>query len=129
MTEPALSVPDPRVFLPIELASPEERALYALAESSLGADSRQDADACDRELRSALASALELDGAKLAALLEHAPSVAVTRHLWRALDGVWREAPSQGAGVGVTVFALPIVIIAGIAGSGDQCSLSGVLQD
>jgi hypothetical protein len=128
MAEPALSIPDPRVFPPIESALPDERALYALAETSLAADSRQRSDACDSELRSALGAALERDGARLAALFSHSPSVAVTRHLWRALDAVWREAPTPSAGLAVTVFALPIVIVAGVE-SGDGCSLAGILRE
>jgi len=129
MAELALSVPDPRVFPPIESALPEARALYALAETSLAADSQQRADGCDRELRSALASALERDGAELAAILSHAPSVAVTRHLWRALDSVWHLAPSTGAGLAVTAFALPVVIVAGVENGGAEHSLSGIVRE
>ncbi len=63
MTDPALTVPDPRAFPSIESAPPELRTLYALAEESLAADSQQRADACDRELRAALGSDLASDGA------------------------------------------------------------------
>ena len=129
MAEPALSVPDPRVFPPLESALPEQRALYALAETSLSTDSQQRARACDSELRSALASALGRGGAELAALFSQAPSVGVTRHLWRALDAVWREGAPPGAGLAVSVFALPVVIVAGVGGGGDGCSLSGVLRE
>jgi hypothetical protein len=129
MTEPALSFPDPRVFPSIESASPDEHALYALAETSLAADSQQRADACDRELRAALAGALERDGTKLAALLAQAPSVAVARHLWRALDFVSRLAPSPGVGLAVTAFALPVVIVAGVEAGGDRHSLPGILRE
>jgi hypothetical protein len=129
MTEPAFTVPDPRVFTPIESAPPEFRALYALAEASLAADSQQHADACDRELRARLAKQLEDDdGAMLAAALSHAPSVAVTRHLWRLLDSAWRAAPAPDAAVAVTVFALPLVIVSGVESGGDGRSLSGVLS-
>ena len=55
MSEPPFTVPDPRVFPAIESAAPERSALYALAEESLAAESQQRADACDRELRAALA--------------------------------------------------------------------------
>ena len=129
MAEPALFVPDPRVFPPVESTPPEARALYALAETSLAADSQQSADACDRELGSALAAALTRDGAELAALCSHAPSVAVTRHLWRSLDAVWRNAPSPGRGLAVTVFALPVVIVAGVEGGGRESALPGVVRD
>ena len=127
MAEPAISVPDPRVFPPVESATAEERALYTLAETSLAADSQQLADQCDRELRLAFARVLEGDGAKLAALVSHAPSVAVTRHLWRALDSVWRAEASPG--LVVTVFALPVVVVAGVEAGRGGYSLSGVLRE
>jgi hypothetical protein len=127
MAEPAISVPDPRDFPPVESATAEERALYTLAETSLAADSQQLADQCDRELRLAFARVLEGDGAKLAAVVSRAPSVAVTRHLWRALDSVWREEASPG--LVVTVFALPVVIVAGVEAGRGGYSLSGVLRE
>jgi hypothetical protein len=129
MAEPAFSVPDPRVFPPVDSAPPEARVLYALAETSLAADSRQRADACDRELAAALSALLEDDGAKLSALFSRSPSVAVTRHLWRALDAIWRTGASTGALLAVTVFALPIVIVAGVEAGGDTTMLSGVLRE
>jgi len=126
MAEVPFSVPDPRIFPSIESAPPELRALYSLAEASLAADSQQRADECDLELRAWLALALERDGALLAAALRDAPSVAVTRHVWRALDAVWRESSAHGGNVAMTVFALPVVIVAGVE-SGDPCSLAGIL--
>src|SRR5580765_6211205 len=74
MADPAFPVPDPRAFRVVESAPTELRALYALAEASLAAESQQRADACDRELRAALAQRLRGDGAALAAALSGAPS-------------------------------------------------------
>lgn len=125
MADPASPVPDPRAFPVIDSAPTELRALYALAEASLTAESQQRADACDRELRGALAQRLRGKGSALAAILSGAPSVAVTRHLWRALDVVWRAAPADD-GLAVTVFALPLVIVSGVEG-GDGGLLSGIL--
>ena len=118
MADPAFTVPDPRIFPSIESAPPELRTLYELAEESLAADSQQRADACDSELRAALARELESDGRRLAAAFSHAPSVAVTRHLWRVLDSVW-SAPPRDAALAVTVFALPLVVVSGVEGAGD----------
>ena len=94
MADPAFTLPDPRIYPSIESAPPELRTLYELAEQSLAADSQQRADACDRELRAALGKELDSDGTRLAAAFSHAPSVAVTRHLWRVLDAVW-SAPQR----------------------------------
>ncbi len=126
MADPAFTVPDPRSFPSIESAPPELRTLYELAEESLAADSQQRADACDSELRAALARELESDGSRLAAAFFHSPSVAVTRHLWRVLDSVW-SAPPRDAALAVTVFALPLVVVSGVEGAGDACSLPGAL--
>ena len=130
MPETAFAVPDPRRFAVAEFAPAAVRALYALADASLAGETRQRSDAIDRELSAALADALANDGARLAAALSGAPSVAVARHLWRALDAVWREVPvAEGAGIAVTVFALPLVIVAGVEGAGDEVVLSGTLAD
>ena len=90
------------------------------------ADSQQRADACDRELRAALGRELESDGTRLVAAFSRAPSVEVTRHLWRVLDSVW-TAPPRDAALAVTVFALPLVVVAGVERGGDPCSLPGAL--
>jgi hypothetical protein len=127
MASPAFTVPDPRVFPAIDSAPPALRTLYAIAESSLAAESQQRADACDRDLYAELAKLLDGDGATLAAALSRAPSVTVTRHLWRVLDSVW-AATAADQGVAVTVFALPLVIVSGLEGAGDEGSLSGVLR-
>ena len=126
MADPAFTVPDPRIFPSIESAAPALRTLYALAEESLAADSQQRADACDRELHAALARYLESDGTELAAALSHAPSVAVTRHLWRLVDSVWNARAHDGT-LAVTVFALPLIVVAGIEGGSERRSLRATL--
>ncbi len=111
-------VPDPRVFPDIGAATESARGLYALAEQSLRAETAQRADAFERELREALLARLIAGGAELAAMLAGAPSVEVTRHLWRSLDAAWREATPDGATLAVTMFALPLVIVVGREGAG-----------
>src|SRR6266550_4203510 len=83
---------DPRVFPDSQAAAADDARLYALVADSLAADSRQRGDALDREICDVLAARLRTDGGALAALFAGAPSVDVTRHLWRQLDAVWREA-------------------------------------
>ena len=124
------SVPDPRVFPDIDAATEPARGLYSLAEQSLRAETAQRADAFERELRVALLTRLVAGGAELAAMFAGAPSVEVTRQLWRSLDAAWREATEEGdATVAVTIFALPVVVVVGREGAGDNGELAGILGD
>jgi len=127
--EPGLAIPDPRTFADRASAPASARALYALAEASLAAETGQRSDALDRELRAALTARLEENGAVLAATLSGAPSVAVARHLWRALDAAWRDGAVSGdSGLAVTVFALPLVIVTGLETTGGEGALPGILD-
>ncbi len=68
------------------------------------------------------------DGTQLAALLAGAPSVAIARHLWRLLDAAWRDAAAEGeAGLAITVFAIPVVVVAGLEAARGERTLSAVL--
>jgi len=129
MPDSGEQIPDPRTFFGTASASPVARSLYALAEASLAAGIGQRADALDRDLCTELAARLQGDGAGLEAVLARAPSVAVARRLWRALDAVWRAAGAHRPGLAVTVFALPLVIVTGTEGAGDAGRLPGVLKD
>lgn len=88
--------------------------LLALAEESQGAETAQRADACDATIAAAIDGMLRPGaGESLAALFAAAPSAAVYRHLWRIL------ALRERAGAGnrshlVRVFALPVIVVAGI---------------
>ena len=130
MAETGFVIADPRTFPGVASAPDAARVLYALADASLAADTGQRADAIERELRAALTARLADDGAALAAYLDGAPSVAVARQLWRALDSAWRDATvTDGAGLAVTVFALPLVIVTGREGAGGDDMLLSVLED
>ena len=76
-----LLAPDPRSFPAVASATEPARGYYLLAERSLRAETAQQADALDRELRAALLARHVADGPALAAILAGAPSVEVTRHL------------------------------------------------
>jgi hypothetical protein len=130
MTTAVPDVPDPRVFPDAGAATPDAARLYALADASLAADTGQRTDALDRDIRAALRQRLSAAGAALAAIFAGAPTVAVTRHLWRQLDAAWREvALETEAGLAVTVFALPLVIVTGLEGVSGEGTLPGVLDD
>lgn len=130
MIEPPNGFPDPRVFPDAGTAPEPARALYALARASLAAETRQRADALDRELEAWIAARLAVDAAGLATAIAGAPSVEVARHVWRALDAALHSlARTGGASLAVTVFALPVVLVAGIEGAGEATSLPCVLED
>jgi len=121
-------LPDPRGFPDPHAAAPEHARLYALAGEALAAGTRQHSDALDREIRVFLAAYLASSGDALAALFTGAPSVAVTRHLWRELDAVWRQGRAPGtAGLALTVFAVPIVIVSGVEGATTDLAQPGIL--
>ncbi len=123
-------VPDPRVFPDIAAATESARALYSLAERSLRAETAQLADAFERELQAGLLTRLVAGGPELAAILAGAPSVAVARALWRSLDAASRNAPPEGdASLAVTMFAVPLVIVVGREGAGDDGVLTGIVGD
>jgi hypothetical protein len=124
-----IALPDPRSFPDARTASPVAAALYGRAESSLAADTGLRAECLDRELRAMLRARLAGDGATLATIIAGAPSVAIARHLWRLLDAAWREATQSGAGVTVTVFAIPLVVVAGLEGTSGEGALPGVLDE
>ncbi len=118
------------MFPAVASATEPARGCYLLAESSLGAETAQRADAVDRELRATLLGQLHDGGRALAALLTDAPSVEVARHLWRTLDAAWRDATPAGDGsLAVTIFALPLVIVVGREGTGEDGVLSGIVDD
>jgi len=123
-----LAIPDPRSFPDAAAASTRAAALYRTAEAGLAAETGARADALAAGIRSTLGDMLAGEGTALAALLAEAPSVAVARQLWRLLDAAWRDAASDGeAGLAVTVFAFPLVIVAGLEAARGERTLPAVL--
>jgi hypothetical protein len=123
-----IAIPDPRSFPDAATAPPWARALYRAAQASLGAETGVRADALDQDVRATLAQMLCGEGTALATLFAGSPSVAVARHLWRLLDAAWRDAASdREAGLAVTVFAMPLVIVAGLEAARGERTLPGVL--
>jgi hypothetical protein len=127
-------ISDPRAF-PARVET-SHTPLIELAEASLAAASAARADAIDQTLTRALAERLESGNALLLAdVIAAAPSVAIARQLWRRLIEAWSLTSRGGAsdGVAATLFAVPVVVIAGSRPAGDTAasvpSVAGVLCD
>jgi hypothetical protein len=129
MESATLDLPDPRNFPDAASAPPEAAKIHALAQAGLAAETGATNDAADRDLRVRLDHMLRRDGDSLAAVFSSAPSVAVSRYVWRRLDGAWAAAAAEtGAGLAVTVFALPIVIVSGVEGAAGDFTHPGILD-
>lgn len=123
-------LPDPRLFP--ERVEAVHASLLELAAASLAATSGARAEQIDKALVVALAERIRSgEGLLLCELLAAAPSFAVGRHLWRRLIEAWREAsrPIDGERLAATLFALPIVIVAGSPPGGDPPPIAGVLGE
>jgi hypothetical protein len=121
------SIPDPRSFRPVVAAPAAARAWYALAESSLSAETGVRADEAMMALRNALARAIEDDPPALDDAVAHAPAPATARVLWRELDAACAAA-NDASGLDATVFALPIVVVAAMQRSDGEAVVPGVLD-
>ena len=120
-------LPDPRRYPRQGAAAPEAEALHALAERSLAAATAQDSDVADEAIAAMLDAMLARgDGEALAAALDSAPTLAIYRHLWRSLSRLARGGRGASDGLAVTLFAIPVVIIAvRSAGTATAAPLSG----
>ncbi len=123
-------IADPRVF-PDATESPSA-PLYALAASSLADASIANADTIDRKVTMQLAERLQAgDARSLAGVFDTAPSVAIARYLWRRLIEAWRHASrvAEGEQVMATLFAMPVVIVAGSQATSAVPPIECVLND
>ena len=120
---------DPRRFPTAAAAAAPLAHLFALAEDRLGAPTGDAAARSDAQLAAALDAMLTADGMALAQLFTSAPSAAVHRHLWRLLAERERAMPTDTA-LRVTLFAMPLVIVAALDANGTApVTLSGVVDD
>src|SRR5690242_12496800 len=121
------TIADPRVW-PSEPHAASDATLYRHAEASLASSTTAGAQSHDAAIESTFQTLLDgRDGATLSAILESAPSAPVYRHLWRLLSRV--EARSDSGTMEATVFALPLVIVAGLETAGAVASLRCLIDD
>lgn len=127
---PMPDISDPRTFPDSRTAPAEPARLHELAARSQAAETGQQAAAFDSEIRDALTALLgPACGERLAAVFAHAPTAAIYRHLWRLLAQCAPESASASH-LKVTVFALPVVVVAGLdAGTDARATLPCVLDD
>jgi len=128
-----VDIADPRVFP--EAVDATHAPLIELAGASLAATSAIRAEEIGRVLTTALVDRLQSGEALLLAeVIAAAPSPAIARALWRCLIEAWGLASGDGAGgVAATLFALPVVIVAGREPGDDPAetvaAIPGVLAD
>jgi len=133
MRQSAMSVAgdiaDPRIFpdrVDEAFAVHVERAAASLASPSISGAEQYDALVTSDIVRALRERRTEW----LAGLTAAAPSRAIARHLWRRLVAAWDEAAANGPDtVSATLFAMPVVIVAGQSGAGPETRLEGVLPD
>ena len=125
-----IELTDPRTFPEASAAPPAAARVHALAAASLGAQAQGEAAAHDAAIDAELARLVGAgDGDALAILLDAAPSVAIHRHLWRALARCLAVPVGAETGLGVALFALPVVLVTGRAGGTPAPRLPGVIDD
>ena len=107
-----ISISDPRIWPGATAAKPYAATLHEHAAKSLAAATAAEADVHDDAIVAALRALIaNRDGRMLTDVLESSPSAAFYRHVWRALARA-EETIDQSA-LPVTVFAIPLVIVAG----------------
>ena len=110
-----VAISDPRIWPPAEAAPAHAAVLHTMAEASLGGRTARESDLRNAEIVVAFVALIRAgDGDALAQVLASAPSAAIHRHLWRQL--VLAEAAAGDDAMAVTLFALPIILVAGIEG-------------
>ena len=124
------ALPDPRSFAEASGVPAWAAEVHELAAEGLEASTGQAADALTEALAHRLRPMLGGDGDAIATLLRLSPSVAVNRHLARAVAQEARRPRSDGEGLALTLFAIPIVLVAALtARDGARVRVPGVLDD
>ena len=106
--------------------------LHAIAAAGAAAPTWADEQALRRQAVEALRALIARgDGRTLAGAIEHAPSRAVSRYLWRALEAADTDPRVEGADgeatLATTLFALPVVFVAAADPAPD--SVRGIVRD
>ena len=120
---------DPRAWATGAAADDAVARLQAIAKAGLDAATTRDEAAARDAARQALGLLLRAgDGRGLAHALAAAPSLPVARYLWRLLEAIEGDATPSAAALSTMLFAIPVVVVAGLAQEGERARLSGLLD-
>jgi hypothetical protein len=125
------TLPDPRRW-PTPADAPAFAAeLHAACAATLAAATGRDAARDEQRIAAALTALLDTgDGEALARLLATAPSESIHRRLFGVLCDVERTRLARDDAVRVVMFAIPLVIVAGIEGRRDErTTLPAIVAD
>lgn len=118
---------DPRVWPSPAMSL---RTVYDDAQRSMGAGTAAEADEADANVRGWLAGRVSAcDGDALAGALTDAPSAAVARHLRRLLADIERDDPASADGLRITLFAIPVILVAALEAAASPLTVDGIVPD
>jgi hypothetical protein len=127
-----VDVEDPRLFS--DRVDPAHAALMDLAQAALASTSTAREEAIRQALTRRILERLQSgESWLLADAVAAAPSPAIARTLWRSLIAAWSPTMRTESGIAVTLFALPLVIVAAVQSSNeegsDAAALSAIVPD
>src|SRR5512135_391298 len=124
-----LGIEDPRVWPTVPSADAGVARLHAFAAAGLDAGTSRDEDARrDQTLQGLLHLMRAGDGSCLAGVLADAPSLPVARYLWRLLETLETQTAASTGALSTLLFAIPAVVVAGLAEEGARATLPGLLR-
>ena len=110
------SLVDPRDWPGVPSADAAAARVQAQIAASIGATTTRDENALREAARRGLRELIAReDGSTLAKTLNEAPSLEVARQMWRILEGIDAAADSAAGALARVLFAMPVVIVAGVA--------------
>src|SRR5512143_2590420 len=120
---------DPRIWGTGDPADDAVARLHAIARAGVEAATTRDEDASRNGAQQALLALLRAgDGRALAGALSTAPSLPVARYLWRLLETIESEFAAPAGTLSTTLFAIPVIVVAGLAQEDERARLPGVVQ-
>lgn len=123
-----IDITDPRTWPAADAADALATRLHRFAGDAVAAGTRHEADALDAAAKALLREALgDPRSARIGAALASAPSLDVSRHLWRLLVDIEGQAAQEGPAA--ALFAVPIVLVAALETREVAVTLSGALSN